>query len=302
VVVPIFNEAENLAELHARLSAALEATRRPYELILVDDGSTDGSPALLDDLHAKDPRVRVLRLARNFGQHAALSAGMERARGAILVTLDADLQNDPADIPKLLAKMDEGYDVVSGCRTGRGEGFLLRRLPSRLGNATIRRITGTRLHDYNCSLKALRAEVAAQLPGLGEMRRFLGALVIMVGRRVAEVPVAWHPRRRGLTKYTALDLISNYLDFLTTFSRRPFQVIGALGLALAGLGLLGGLAYFPVRFGLGVPLGVRTQLVLFLAVFLGFQFAILGLLGEFTTRIYRLVQHRPFFVVKEFLE
>ena len=299
VVVPVFNESDNLAELYAQLTKALQGFH--YELLFVDDGSVDGSYEILANLHASDHRVKVVRLAGNFGQHAALSAGIERAKGQMIVSLDADLQCDPHDIPKLLAKIEEGHDVVSGWRYGRQDP-LSRRLPSYIVNKTIGMVTGVRLHDYGCPLKAITAEVARELKYYGEMRRFLGALVVQLGRSVDEVQVSHRPRMTGKSRYSGLQLIGHYLDFVVSFSTRSFQIIGVVGSLLTLLGLIGGILYFPLRFLADLPLGGRFQIVVFLAVFFGLQFAILGLLGEFTARIYRLVQGRPFFAIREILE
>jgi glycosyltransferase involved in cell wall biosynthesis len=297
--MPVFNEADNLAEAYAQLTEALQGLR--YELLFVDDGSVDRSYEILAHLHMSDSRVKVVRLAGNYGQHAALSAGIERTKGEVIVSLDADLQCDPHDIPKLLAKIDDGHDVVSGWRLNRQDP-LFRRLPSYLVNKTIGMVTGVRLHDYGCPLKAITAEVARELKYYGEMRRFLGALVVQVGRSVVEVPVRHRFRVVGKSKYSLLRLIGHYLDFIVSFSTRPFQIIGLTGGLLTVLGVVGGTLYFPLRFLTDLPLGSRFQIVVFLAVFFGLQFAVLGLLGEFTTRIYRLVQDKPFFVIREFLD
>jgi glycosyltransferase involved in cell wall biosynthesis len=297
--VPVFNEAVNLIALYTRLTKALQGFH--YELLFVDDGSVDESYDILANLHDSDRRVKVMRLAGNYGQHAALSAGIESAKGQVIVSLDADLQCDPEDIPKLLAKIDEGHDVVSGWRCGRKDP-LLRRLPSYIANKTIGLVTGVRLHDYGCPLKAIRAEVARELRYHGEMRRFLGALVVQIGRSAVEVPVSHRERVAGGSRYSLLQLISHYLDFLVSFSTRPFQIIGVSGALLVLLGFIGGILYFPLRFLGDLPLGGRFQIMVFLAMFFGLQFAVLGLMGEFTTRIYRLVQNKPFFVIRDILD
>jgi glycosyltransferase involved in cell wall biosynthesis len=299
VVVPVFNEADNLDALYKELSDALYGLQ--YELLFVDDGSTDESYARLADLHAKDQHVKAIRLAGNFGQHAALSAGIERARGQAIVSLDADLQCDPHDIPKLVAKIQEGYDVVSGRRDSRKDP-LLRRLTSYVANKTIGMVTGVRLHDYGCPLKVMTADVGQNLKHYGEMRRFLGALVVQVAKSVGEVEVSHRSRVMGKSRYSILRLIGHYLDFLVSFPTRPFQIVGIVGSVMTLFGLVSGALYFPLRLLANLPLGGRFQILVFLTVFFGLQFAILGLLGEFTTRIYRLVQHRPFFVIKETLE
>jgi glycosyltransferase involved in cell wall biosynthesis len=205
VVVPVFNEVENLQELYIQLTKALYG--REYELLFVDDGSTDASYEILATLHAQDQRVKVVQLAENFGQHAALVAGIEHAHGKVIVTMDADLQSDPADITLLLDKMAEGYEVVSGWRVWRKDGLFTRRFPSYFVNKTVGTVTGIHLHDYNCPLKAFTAEVGRKLLHYGEMHRFLGALIVHLGKSVAEVQVHHHPRWRGRSKYSFLSLL-----------------------------------------------------------------------------------------------
>jgi glycosyltransferase involved in cell wall biosynthesis len=302
VIVPVFNEADNLGELYVQLAAALEGARR-FELVFVDDGSTDKGFDILAGLHGADPRVKVVRLVRNFGQQVALLAGLEHARGRVLVSFDADLQFDPRDILRLVAKVEEGYDVVSGCRTQRGDRLVARRLPSALVNWTMGRLTGQRLRDAASPFKAVRAEMVDALQNAGEMRRFLGALALRTGRSIAEVPVAHRPRRAGRSKYSFLDLVAGYLDLITAFWPRAFQVVGLAGLGCLVLSVAGALAYLAVRLAVGMPVQLRAQaqaVILLLGAF-GLQCVILGLLGEFTTRIYRLVQDRPLYAVKDVL-
>jgi glycosyltransferase involved in cell wall biosynthesis len=274
-----------------------------FELVFVDDGSTDKGFDLLSRLHDADPRVKVIRLARNFGQQVALLAGLEHASGRVLVSFDADLQFDPRDIPKLAAKIDEGYDVVSGARTGRDDALATRRLPSALVNWTMTRLTGKRLRDATSPFKAVRAEMIDALQSAGEMRRFLGALALRSGRTIAEVPVAHRPRRAGRSKYSFLDLVAGYLDLITAFWPRAFQVVGLIGLACIAVSLVGVIGYVAARLSLDlpVPLRAQAQLVILLLGGFGVQCVVLGLLGEFTTRIYRLVQDRPLYAVKDVL-
>ena len=201
VVVPIYNEVENLRSLCQRVHEVLAPMGWTYELILVDDGSSDGSSELLAELHAQDDKLKVLRFRRNFGQTAALAAGFEYAHGAVIVTLDGDLQNDPIDIPRLLAKLDEGYDLVNGWRVNRQDSFLSRRLPSQIANSIISLTTQVKLHDYGCTLKAFRREVAKGLKLYGEMHRFIPALAGDMGARIAELPVTHHARKHGSSKY-----------------------------------------------------------------------------------------------------
>ena len=303
VIVPIFNEADNLDELYVQLVAALEG-ERPFELVFVDDGSTDKGYDILTRLHDGDPRVKVVRLVRNFGQQVALLAGLEHARGRALVSFDADLQFDPRDIPRLTAKIEEGYDVVSGRRMQRGDGFVARRLPSALVNWTMARLTGQKLHDAASPFKAVRAEMVDALNSAGEMRRFLGALALRTGRHITEIPVTHRPRRAGRSKYSFLDLVAGYLDLITAFWPRAFQVVGLVGLACGAVSLVGAFAYVVVRLSVGMPVALRAQaqaVILLLGAF-GFQCVILGLLGEFTTRIYRLVQDRPLYAVRDVLD
>ena len=303
VIVPVFNEADNLEELYVQLVGALEG-ERTFELVFVDDGSTDKGFDILRRLHGADPRVKVVRLVRNFGQQVALVAGLEHATGRVLVSFDADLQFDPRDILRLAAKIEEGYDVVSGGRTGRGDGLATRRLPSAFVNWTLARLTGKRLRDAASPFKAVRAEMVDALRNAGEMRRFLGALALRTGRAIAEVPVTHRPRRAGRSKYSFLDLVAGYLDLITAFWPRAFQSVGLVGLGCIVVGLVGAITYVIARVSIDIPAGLRaqTQVVILLLGAFGLQCVILGLLGEFTTRIYRLVQDRPLYAVKDVLE
>ncbi len=305
IVVPIYNEEESIPHLYQRLTAALEALGKPYEILAVDDGSRDGSFALLRDLAANDPRLRVVRFRRNFGQTAGFAAGFDRARGEWVVTIDADLQNDPNDIPALLAKAESGYDVVSGWRARRKDPFLNRRLPSILANRMISWATGVHLHDYGCSLKIYRAEVVKNIDLYGELHRFIPAIASWQGVAVAEMPVNHEARKFGKSKYgisrttrVLLDLIT--VRFLLSYSTRPMQVFGAIGLLSGTLGgaLLLYLAY--VRLVLLQNIGDRPLLLLaVLMVLIGVQFLGMGLLGELITRVYYEGRDRPIYVVRE---
>jgi glycosyltransferase involved in cell wall biosynthesis len=305
VVVPVFNEEESLEALHQRLKETLASLGRGYELIFVDDGSTDTSFDVLQRLQSGDEHVRVVRLRRNFGQTAAFSAGFDRARGQVIVTMDADLQNDPADIPSLLAEFERGYDVVSGWRKDRQDRFLDRRLPSITANRLISWVTGVHLHDYGCSLKAYRREVLADVQLYGELHRFLPALAHGLGARVTEIEVAHHPRRFGQSKYGISRTIRVLLDllvvkFLLSFSTRPIHIFG-----LAGLGccIIGGglLAYLgAVRLILGQDIGDRPLVLLaILLTMLGVQLITSGLLAELVTRTYHEAQGKPIYTVRE---
>jgi len=243
VVIPIYNEEDNIEPLYRNLKQVLERLGRSYEIVAVDDGSTDGSFEVLRGLHQNDDSLRAIRLRRNFGQAAAFAAGFDKAAGEILISMDADLQFDAADIEKLLDKMWEGYDIVSGWRVDRQEAFLTRRLPSRVANWLISRITGVKLHDYGCSLKAYHSEVIHNVRLYGELHRFIPALASSIGVRLAEVPVSHYPRRYGKSKYNLSRTLTVILDLLTvkfllSYAARPMQVFGLLGILSFAIGTL----------------------------------------------------------------
>jgi glycosyltransferase involved in cell wall biosynthesis len=304
VVVPLLNEILNLEDLHRQLSEALQGTGRPYEIVLVDDGSTDGTREALLRLEAADPMVRAVLLRRNFGQTAAFSAGFDRARGDVVVTSDGDLQNDPADIPVLLAKIDEGYDIVCGWRRLRHDP-LSKRVPSWLANRLISWSTGVRLHDYGCSLKAMRADVVAGLRLYGEMHRFIPAVASWMGVRLAEVKVNHRPRTRGHSKYgigrtvrVVLDLFT--VKFLLSYGTRPAHLFGLMGLGFGATGslILAYLAY--VRLFQDTAIGGRPLLLLGALLFLtGVILVSFGLMGELLVRTYHESQGKPIYAVLE---
>jgi glycosyltransferase involved in cell wall biosynthesis len=308
VVIPIRDESASLEELHRELTETLEAWGRSYEIILVDDGSTDDSFAILSRLHAADPRVRVIRFRRNFGQTAAFSAGFAHARGRFIATSDGDLQNDPRDIPALVAMLERGNDVVCGWRRRRKDPFLSRRLPSMFANRLISWATGVHLHDYGCSLKVFRAEIVKPLRLYGEMHRFLPAIASEQGVAIAEVPVNHRARRHGRSKYgisrtgrVILDLLT--VKFLLSYATRPLQIFGMIGLPL---GLLGGaitawLAY--IRLFGGQSIADRPLLLFgILLVFTSVQLVTMGLLAELLARTYHESQDKPTYAVREILE
>ncbi|KPL89774.1 glycosyl transferase [Ardenticatena maritima] len=307
VVIPLYNEEESIPHLYEKLTEALEAYGKPYEVIIVDDGSTDGSYPLLRQIAEKDKRFKIVRLRRNFGQTAAFAAGFDHARGEVIITMDADLQNDPADIPKLMAKIEEGYDIVSGWRINRQDRFLDRKLPSMIANRLISNVTEVRLHDYGCSLKAYRAEVLREVRLYGELHRFIPALASQVGGAVTEVPVNHHPRRFGKSKYgisrtirVILDLITVW--FLGTYSTRPLHVFGTMGLVSAGIGVLLGLYLSFLKIVEGQNIGGRPLLLLaVLLVVVGVQLITMGLLAEMIIRTYHESQGKPIYVVREVL-
>ncbi|MAG72599.1 MAG: glycosyltransferase family 2 protein [Vicinamibacterales bacterium] len=308
VVIPLHDEAPNLEQLHRELTETLSATGRDYELVFVDDGSTDATFELLARFRSQDPRVRVVRFRKNFGQTAAFSAGFAHAAGQIIVTMDGDLQNDPADIPALVARLEQGYDIVCGWRRRRHDTWLTRRLPSMIANAIISWSTGVHLHDYGCSLKAFRAEVVKPLKLYGEMHRFIPALASEMGVRVDEMVVNHRPRTRGRSKYGLSRTVRVILDlmtvkFLLSYSTRPLQMFGLLGLLMGGAGLAvtGWLAYLRL-FG-NQPIGDRPLLLFgILLIFTGVQLGTLGLLAELQARTYHESQDKPTYVIREILE
>jgi len=309
VIVPIRNEAPGLVELHRELTDTLERWGRSYEILAVDDGSTDDSFAVLTKLHAMDPRLRVIRFRRNFGQTAAFAAGFEHARGQVIVTTDGDLQNDPRDIPAMIAKLESGYDIVCGWRKNRKDSFFSRTVPSMIANRLISWATGVRLHDYGCSLKAFRAEVVKPLRLYGEMHRFIPAIASEQGVNIDEVVVNHRSRRHGSSNYgisrtirVVLDLLT--VKFLLSYSTRPLQIFGLIGFAMALAGFLAGLWLTFVKFvGPGQAIADRPLLLLsILLIFTGVQLVTLGLLAEMQARTYHESQKKPTYVIREVLE
>jgi len=308
IVIPVYNESENIAPLYQEVTAALTDLGRSYEVIVVDDGSADDSFARLAEVHRQDPRWRIIRFRRNFGQAAGFAAGFAAARGQVVVTLDADLQNDPRDIGKLLDKLAEGYDIVSGWRTERKEPFLSRRLPSMTANRMISGATRVSLHDYGCSLKAYRSEVVKGIRLYGELHRFIPALASWMGVRVTEVPVNDRRRKFGKSKYGISRTLRVFLDLITVrfmlgYSTRPLHIFGGLGLLSFGTGLLIGLYLTFVKLVLEQDIGTRPLLLLaVLLVILGVQMVSMGLLAEMITRTYHEAQNKPIYVIREQLD
>jgi glycosyltransferase involved in cell wall biosynthesis len=316
VVIPIKDERENLRPLHEQLRAALDplcaaadghpARLRDYEIVFVDDGSKDSSFAVLQELAATDPRVKVVRLRRNFGQTPALRAGIDWSKGDVLVTMDGDLQNDPADIPMLLDKLDDGHDAVFGLRANRQDHFLIRKLPSSLGNWLIRFVTGVHIRDMGCTLRALRRDLAEALPLYGELHRFVPVLAQMHGARIVQIDVRHHARVAGKTKYgltrtvrVLLDLIT--VKFLHSYLTRPMHVLGTAGLVSMGLGVMSLLATIAMKHFLSPPVFMTGNPLLLLSVMLelvGVQFISMGLLGEVLTRTYFESQGKSAYTVR----
>lgn len=307
IVVPIHNEYESLPHLVDAITAAVKPIQGSYEIICVDDGSTDGSSDLLKQLAKTSTHLRAVILRRNYGQTAAMAAGFSHARGAAIVSLDGDLQNDPADIPILLAKLNEGYDLVSGWRKNRQDAALTRLLPSRIANWLIGRVTGVKLHDYGCSLKAYRAEVLADMNLYGELHRFLPALAFIEGARITELPVRHHARRYGKSKYglgrtfrVVMDLLTVW--FMRKFLTKPMHVFGLFGLIALFLGFVTGsyLTFIKVFFAASIN---RPLLILCVVLLLsGVQLFSFGLLAELLMRTYHESQGRPIYRVREVVE
>lgn len=306
VVIPVYNEEENVQLLHERLKNALDPLNQEYELLFVDDGSTDRTLPFLEEIQAQDNKVVVLSLRRNFGQTAAFAAGFDFSRGDVVVTMDGDLQNDPADIPKLLELIKES-DLVSGWRKKRKDPFFSRRLPSMMANWLISKVTGVKLHDYGCSLKAYRRDVIKNLKLYGEMHRFIPAVASWYGVRVAEVETVHHPRMRGKSKYgisrtvkVVLDLIT--VKFLQSFSTKPIQFFGPFGILSGFLGFLILLYLSADKLLFGKDIGGRPLLLLgALLIIVGIQLIGMGLLGEMLVRVYHESQKKPIYVIKKIL-
>ena len=307
VVIPLYNEAPNLLELHEELTQVLGAIDRSYELIFVDDGSTDETGRILSEIHAGDRRVCVVTLRRNFGQTAGFAAGFKQARGRFIVTCDGDLQNDPRDIEMMLAKLEEGFDIVCGWRRSRKDSWS-RRVSSMIANRLISVTTGVSLHDYGCSLKVFRAEVVKPLRLYGEMHRFIPAIASEQGVHIAELVVNHRPRKYGRSKYglsrtipVLFDLVT--VKFLLSYSTRPLQMFGPPGLFLAAVGGLITLYLGYVRLFAGQAIGDRPILLLaILMIFTGMQLITVGLLAELQARTYHESQGKPIYVVREVLE
>lgn len=308
IVIPIFNEKKSVRLLYSQLKNTLDDLGKSYEIIFIDDGSIDNSLSILKDIQGQDRSVRIIQFRRNFGQTAALSAGFDHSRGEIVITLDADLQNDPQDIPKLLAKVEEGFDIVSGWRKERKDTLLSRRIPSIFANRLISWLTGVKLHDYGCTLKAYKKEVVKNLNLYGEMHRFIPALASWSGISIAEVPVSHHYRRHGRSKYGLTRVVRVILDmitvkFLLSFSTKPIQIFGLWGILSLFLGAISGAAVILIKITHGIDMTGNPLLYLaVLCSIVGTQFIMMGLLGEILVRIYHESQKKPIYVVKEIIE
>ncbi len=308
IVIPLYNEEENVELLYGSLKEVVKTLDRKTEIIFIDDGSTDQTFQVLSNLKKSDGNIKLIRFTKNFGQTAAMSAGFYYAGGEIIITMDGDLQNDPKDIPLLLDKVEEGYDIVSGWRVNRQDKLISKKIPSKMANWIIGLITGVKLHDSGCSLKAYRSEVVKNLRLYGEMHRFIPALASSTGAKIAEVEVNHHSRRRGNSKYgisrtirVILDLIT--IKFLLSFLTRPLQIFGLWGLMFSGIGFLVCLYLSIAKLFFGQGLADRPLLLLgLLLLVLGVQFIGFGLIAEMQTRTYYELQNKPIYVIKDLIE
>jgi glycosyltransferase involved in cell wall biosynthesis len=303
VVIPVFNEEQNITPLYRGLKAALKGMRTAHEVIFIDDGSADGSNAVLQGLARNDKSVKVIQFRKNFGQTAALAAGVQHAQGEIIVTMDGDGQNDPQDIPRLVGKLEQGYDVASGWRKHREDPLFNKRFPSALANRLISWLTGVRLHDYGCTLKAYRRDILKDVHLYGEMHRFIPAYASWVGARITEMEVSHHPRRHGRSKYGLSRTSSIILDlmtflFLQRYSTKPIRLFGGVGMTLFCLGVLIGLfvLYRKIIWG-GVWISPMI-LISFLFITMGVMFILLGLIAEIIIRTYHESQKKPIYAIK----
>ncbi|MCA9072103.1 MAG: glycosyltransferase family 2 protein [Planctomycetaceae bacterium] len=307
IVVPIYNEVENLPHLHKGLTDVLSQLDREYEIILVDDGSRDGSLPLMEEMAQNDPHVKVLEFRKNFGQTAAMAAGIHAATGDVIVTMDGDLQNDPTDIPKMLEKIDEGYDLVHGWRKDRQDAFLSRKLPSRIANRLISKVTVFPVNDLGCTLKAIRREIAQELELFGEMHRFIPILARCRGAKCTEIVTKHHPRRFGESKYGISRTIRVLLDLLTVkyliqYLPSPMRLFGMAGLVCCLVGMLSGTATVIMKLAQDIDMTGNPLLLLSVcAVMLGGQFIVLGMLGELCARIYFRVKNTEAYAVRRSL-
>ena len=308
VVIPIYNEEENIDLLYKSLGAVLSKLNSSYEVILIDDGSTDSTYEKLKEINKKNKNVKIIKFRKNFGQTPATRAGFDYCKGNIIITLDADLQNDPNDIPKILKKMEEGYDIVSGWRKNRKDKIISRKIPSRAANKLISLLFGVRLHDYGCTLKAYKKEVIQNIELYGEMHRYIPALASWMGIKVAEVPVKHHSRKFGRAKYgisrtvrVVVDIIT--IKFLLTYSKKPMQIFGLLGIftSIVGSGLTLYLIIGRVFFDQSLADRPLFILSIFM-IFIGIQLITMGLLGEIMMRTYHEGTDKPTYVIKEIID
>ena len=298
VLVPVLNEEESLPELHTRLQAALQGINKPYEIIYINDGSTDRTEQILETFHKEDARVKVIEFNRNYGQHMALFAGFDYAGGEIVVTIDADLQNPPEEIPRLVAKAEEGYEVVATYRKNRRDS-LFRKLPSYIVNRITAKLVGVRLKDYGCMLRAYRRNIVDYMNMCPESSSFIPALANTFAKKITEIEVGHEERKKGTSKYSPFKLFRLNFDLMTNFSLLPIQFISMLGVVIAFVGLAFAVFLMVRRFVIG-PEGEGTfTLIGILFFFIGIQIFALGVIGEYIGRIYQEVRRRPRYIIKK---
>jgi len=307
IVIPIYNERESIKKLYEKLDKTLSGMNLKYEVMLIDDGSTDGTFNELLKIHRKNRLYKIIRFRKNFGQTPAISAGFNYAEGEVVITLDADLQNDPGDIPVLISKLNEGYDIVSGWRKNRKDKAVTRRFPSIIANKIISKLTGVHLHDYGCTLKAYKKEVVKNINLYGEMHRYIPAIASWMGVKVAEVPVMHHSRRYGKSKYgvsrtikVILDIIT--LKFLLSYSQSPIQIFGLAGLFSGLVGFIMTSYLIIMRLFFNQPLADRPLFILSIfMILIGVQLVTIGLMAEVLMRVYHKVQDRSTYVIKDII-
>src|SRR5450830_88093 len=308
VVIPVYNERENISYLYENLNKVLPTLGKKYEVILIDDGSTDGTFNELVKIHEQNSNYKIVKFRKNFGQTPAMSAGFDYANGEIIITLDADLQNDPKDIPLLIEKMNEGYDIVSGWRINRQDKAMSRKLPSKIANWLIAKLTGVRIHDYGCTLKAYSRDVVKNIELYGEMHRYIPAVASWMGISVAEVPVHHHSRKFGKSKYgisrtirVILDII--ILKYLLSYSQRPIQIFGLMGLITGLIGCIVTIYLIIMRLFFNVPLSSRPLFTLSIfMIFIGLQLVTMGILGELIMRTYHEASGKPTYAIREIID
>jgi glycosyltransferase involved in cell wall biosynthesis len=308
IVIPIYNEKQSIDSLYKDLKSVLPKLGKSYEVILIDDGSIDGTYDELLKAHQKNKAYKIIKFRRNFGQTAAMKAGFDYSKGEVVITLDADLQNDPADIPEMLDKLNDGYDIVSGWRKRRKDNTLIRNFPSAVANRIISTLTGVYLHDYGCTLKAYRKEVIKNLELYGEMHRYIPALASWMGVKIAEIPVRHHSRKFGKAKYGISKTIRVILDimvvkFLLSYSQKPIQVFGLIGLITGAIGFIvtAYLTIMRIFFNQGLANRPLFTLSIFM-ILIGIQLITMGLLAELIMRTYHESQNKSIYVVKEIIE
>ena len=308
MVIPVYNEKQNISYLYENLNSVLLGIGRKYEVILIDDGSMDGTFKELLSIHEQNDNYKIIRFRKNFGQTPAMSAGFDYANGEVIITLDADLQNDPKDIPALLEKIDEGYDVVSGWRINRQDKAISKKLPSKIANWLIARLTGVKIHDYGCTLKAYRSDVVKNIELYGEMHRYIPAVASWMGISVAEVPVHHHSRKFGKSKYgisrtirVILDIIT--LKYLLSYSQKPIQIFGLIGLITGLIGCIVTIYLIIMRLFFNVPLSSRPLFTLSIfMIFIGLQLITMGILGELIMRTYHEASGKPTYAIREIID